>query len=428
VNCRSALVLGLLLNASLSVACNDGTTVGDPAAVQTADAAITTSDTDAALAPVASDAGLANTDAVADSGAAVDAARADAGPTRTTVRVHYPRGTHSLALRGAAAPLSWTQNATATPAADGWTWSSDNLTTASDFKPLLDQVTWSIGANYRVSPGESIDIYPRFTSTVGSYSVRWPSFGSPSLGRARKVWVYLPPGYSENTEARYPVVYMHDGQNLFDRNAPFGFWHVDEALDQGAADGSIREAIVVGPEATSSRMTDYTPSFDASEGAGGGAAAYLTSLVTELKPLVDRELRTKTGREDTAMIGSSLGGLVTAWASVHHASTFGLCGAMSPSTWWDNTMILSEVSTLAAQSTKPLRIYVDSGDSGPSLDDNANTALLAGRYRTSGYVDGRDLLYVLARGARHNESYWAERLPGALRFLVGPRPHTGAMP
>jgi predicted alpha/beta superfamily hydrolase len=175
-------------------------------------------------------------------------------------------------------------------------------------------------------------------------------------------------------------------------------------------------------------MTDYTPSFDASEGAGGGAAAYLTSLVTELKPLVDRELRTKTGREDTAMIGSSLGGLVTAWASVHHASTFGLCGAMSPSTWWDNTMILSEVSTLAAQSTKPLRIYVDSGDSGPSLDDNANTALLAGRYRTSGYVDGRDLLYVLARGARHNESYWAERLPGALRFLVGPRPHTGAMP
>ena len=425
---RAALRIAFVVNAALTVACSDAAPAADPAPMVALDAGSALMDAGGPSVSATTDAGAPPVDANGGSVPAVDAAPLDAGRPRTTVRIHYPRAAHSLALRGAAAPLSWTQNATTTPTADGWTWSSDNLTTASDFKPLLDETTWSLGANYRVSPGESIDIYPRFTSAAGSYSVRWPSFNSPSLGRSRKVWVYLPPGYSENTEARYPVVYMHDGQNLFDRNAPFGFWHVDETLDQGAANGTIREAIVVGPEATSSRMTDYTPSFDASEGAGGGAAAYLTSLVTELKPLVDRELRTKTGREDTAMIGSSLGGLVTAWSSVHHASTFGLCGAMSPSTWWDDTMILGEVSTLGAQPIKPLRVYVDSGDAGPSLDDNANTALLAARYRTVGYVDGRDLLYVLARGAQHNESYWAQRLPGALRFLLGARPHTGSMP
>jgi len=352
---------------------------------------------------------------------------ADAGGV-TTIRVHYPTGAHTLSLRGAAAPLSWTTNTPAARIADGWTWSSRNMTTAFDFKPLLDGTTWSLGPNYRVSPGETIDITPRFRSAQGSFSVRWQAFASPTLGRSRRVWVYLPPGYEENTEARYPVVYMHDGQNLFDRNASFGCWYADQALDDGAANGSIREAIIVGPEATAARMTDYTPSVDPGRGEGGGADAYLTSLATELRPLVDRELRTLTAREDTAIIGSSLGGLVSAWAGVRRPATFGLVGAMSPSTWWDSTMILGAVSGMSTQATKPLRVYVDSGNAGPSADDAVNTAELARRYRSVGYRDGVDLLYVLASGHQHNEAYWAQRLPRALAFLLGPRPHRGAMP
>jgi predicted alpha/beta superfamily hydrolase len=346
----------------------------------------------------------------------------------TTVRVHYPPGAHTLTLRGAEAPLSWTTNTPAAKTADGWTWSSRNVTTAFDFKPLLDGATWSLGPNYRITPGAAIDVYPRFRSAEGSFSVRWQAFASPTLGRARRVWVYLPPGYEENTEARYPVVYMHDGQNLFDRSAAFGCWLADQALDQGAANGTIREAIVVGPEATSARMIDYTPSVDPGRGEGGGADAYLASLATELKPLVDRELRTLRGREDTAILGSSLGGLVSAWAGVRGAGTFGLVGAMSPSTWWDSTMILGAVSGMRTQSTKPLRVYVDSGNAGASSDDWINTAELARRYRGVGYRDGVDFLYVLASGHQHNEAYWAQRLPRALAFLLGPRPHTGAMP
>jgi predicted alpha/beta superfamily hydrolase len=366
-------------------------------------------------------------DAGRDAGSGVDTDGGRDGGI-TTIRVHYPPGGHALALRGAEAPLSWTTNTPATKTADGWTWSSQNVTTAFDFKPLLDGSTWSIGPNYRIAPGETIDIYPRFQSANGAFSIRWQAFASPTLGRTRRVWVYLPPGYAENTEARYPVVYMHDGQNLFDRNAAFGCWYADRALDDGAANGSIREAIVVGPEATASRMTDYTPSVDDGRAEGGGADAYLASLVTELKPLVDRELRTRTGRDDTAIVGSSLGGLVSAWAGVRRAETFGLVGAMSPSTWWDSTMILGAVSGMTSQAVKPLRVYVDSGDAGPSLDDASNTAELARRYRSVGYRDGVDFLYVLASGHQHNESYWSQRLPRALAFLLGPRPHTGAMP
>ena len=346
----------------------------------------------------------------------------------TTVHVHYPPSGHTLGLRGSSEPLTWTTNGTATPVADGFTWTTRELRSATDFKPILDGSRWSLGANYRVSPGETIDIYPRFESTSGTFSIRWANFTSPTLGRSRKVWVYLPPGYSENTVARYPVVYMHDGQNLFDRSAPFGCWRADEALDRGAADGSIREAIVVGPEATSSRTLDYTPSVDPGRAEGGGATAYVASLTTELKPLVDRELRTLTGRDHTAMIGSSLGGLLSAWVSVHHASTFGMVGAMSPSTWWDSRMILDEVDLLKTAGVRPLRIYVDSGNAGASLDGYADTAVLAERYRAAGFVDGVSFRYVLAPGHQHNESYWSQRLPGALRFVLGPRPHNGSMP
>lgn len=368
------------------------------------------------VTPSAPDAGL---DAGLDAGA---------GDGTTTVRVHYPTSGHTLAIRGAEQPLAWTSNTPTRVEADGFTWKTRDLRTTTDFKPLLDGTRWSLGANYRVKPGESIDIYPRFESSTGSFSVRWANFSSPTLGRSRKVWVYLPPGYAENTLARYPVVYMHDGQNLFDRTAPFGCWLADEALDHGAADGSIREAIVVGPEATSARMVDYTPTVDPGEGTGGGANAYVTSLVTELKPLVDRELRTLTGREHTAMIGSSLGGLVSAWSSVHFPSTFGLIGVMSPSTWWDNRVILGEVSSLRNAAVRPLRVYVDSGNAGASLDGYADTALLAERYRGAGFVDGSTFQYLLAQGHQHNESYWSLRLPGALRFVLGPRPHNGSMP
>jgi predicted alpha/beta superfamily hydrolase len=139
--------------------------------------------------------------------------------------------------------------------------------------------------------------------------------------------------------------------------------------------------------------------------------------------MVDKDLRTLPSREATAVMGSSLGGLVSAYAGVHHADVFGLVGAMSPSTWWDGTVLLSEVATTPTRPAKPLRVYVDSGDSGPSNDDVTNTTELAARYRSAGYTDNKDLLHVVKAGAEHSEIYWAARLPAALHFLLGARPN-----
>ncbi len=356
---------------------------------------------------------------IEDANVNVDASESSVA-TKTVIRVHYPAGSKTIALRGSSAPWNWDKGvAMKSEADDTWTLETTTLTTEAEWKPLLDDATWARGPNYKIKPGTTLDVYPHFTTEKGKVENKWPSFASTTLGNARNVWVYFPPTYFENSRARFPVVYMHDGQNLFDPATAFGGneWKVDETMDAAAESGAFREAIVVGPENTSQRIYEYTPTNDPSYG-GGGGDKYLKMLVDELKPRVDAELRTLPSRENTVIFGSSLGGLISSYAGTTSTSTFGLIGAMSPSTWWDNKVILSMV---AATKDKPLRVYVDSGDSGDSSDDMANTKLLADAYRGIGFVDDSTLKYVVQPGATHSEVYWAQRLPGALTFLLGPR-------
>ncbi len=351
-----------------------------------------------------------------------------AGPMLTSVRVHYATNPAitpgDLGLRGSAAPLAWDKSlAFAATSAGLYTWSSPDVKADLEVKPLLGD-TWSRGPNYRVKPGQTLDIYPHFTATHGTVTHKYPTFTSTKLPSTRGIWVYLPPTYVENTEARFGVLYMHDGQNLFTPGVAFGGneWKVDETMDAAAEDGSIHEVVVVGVENTAARIDELTPSVDPGYG-GGKAPQYLSMLIDEIKPMVDKDFRTLPAREETGVMGSSLGGLVSAYAGVHHADVFGLVGEMSPSTWWDGTMILGEVSSTSTRPAKPLRVYVDSGDAGTSSDDVTNTTELAARYRKVGYTDNKDLLHVIQAGGQHNETYWASRLPAALHFLLGPRPN-----
>lgn len=354
--------------------------------------------------------------------AGIDAGLVDAG-TVTTVRVHYVSGTHTLALRGSLPPLTWDHGVVLTaPEQDTWVWTSTAIHQGLELKPLLDDSTWSRGPNYRVEPGATIDVYPHFLVTRGQWSRQWPVFHSNVLNNDRGVWVYLPPTYVENATARFGVVYMHDGQNLFDPSVAFGGnpWWVQNAVDAAAESRAFPEVIVVGPENTADRLAEYTPTVDPGVGSGGKGDAYLTMLVTELKPKVDSELRTLTDRTHTAVLGSSLGGLISSYAGVKHAETFGLIGAMSPSSWWDSEVLAKTFVPMTPQSPRPLRIYLDSGDSGASNDDVTNTAHLADAYRALGYSDGSTLKYLVQPGGQHNETYWAQRLPGALQFLLAP--------
>lgn len=392
----------------------------------------------------------ANLDAaVGPDGATLDGGPGDAtvGPDAdgsTVVRVHYPAGTRAVTLRGSGAPLSWTAGVALTAGADDtWTFSTTALTGAVEFKPLLDDATWARGPNYHLAPGQQLDIYPHFTASAGRVVTLIPSFHSTALNSNRAIRAYLPASYDENPRARLPVLYMHDGQNLFDPATAFGGneWRVDEALDAAGESGrcdsgatcgndgdcsagpclTTRDTIVIGIDNTSRRIYELTPTVDSSVGDGGGADLYLTMVATELKPTVDGMLRTAPGPADTAIMGSSLGGLVSAYAGVTRPGVFGLVGAMSPSTWWDNTVILARVAATPA-TPRPRRVYVDSGNAGTSSDDVANTTMLAHAYETLGYTEGVDLRHVVQAGGTHSEIYWAQRFPAAAQFLMGTRP------
>ncbi|HXU70629.1 MAG TPA: alpha/beta hydrolase-fold protein [Polyangia bacterium] len=344
-------------------------------------------------------------------------------PTATTLRIHYPAGSHTLALRGDGAGLTWDAGVPLVAGADDtYTWQVADLAAPLSWKPLLDDATWSRGPNYVVQPGATVDVYPHFTTVTGTVEKLIADWHSTTLGNDRAVWAYLPPSYAENTRARFPVLYMHDGQNLFDPALAFGGneWKVDETLNAAAEDGSIEELIVIGVENTSARIYEYTPTTDPTTPGGGGGDLYLKALVDELKPQIDGMLRTIPDRAHTGILGSSLGGLISAYAGVTRPDVYGIVGAMSPSTWWNADVIIGDVGAMPT-SARPARVYVDSGDSGTSNDDVTETNMLADTYVNLGYQSGVDFLHVVQAGGQHNEVYWAERLPGALQFLFGPR-------
>jgi predicted alpha/beta superfamily hydrolase len=348
--------------------------------------------------------------------------------TATTIRIHYPAGSHTLTLRGSEAPLSWDHGMALDRGPDDtWTATFDGLPAGVDWKPMLDDAPWSLGPNYHVDPGESVDAYPRFDQVAGQY-FRDAPLTSKILGNTRGIWVYLPPTYLENTLASFPVLYMHDGQNLFDPAASYSgqTWQVQQTMDAAAMDGSIAEAVVVGIENTPDRMNEYTPWPDPTWMVGGTGDAYLRMIVEELKPRIDASYRTRTEREHTAIIGSSLGGIISSYGGVVRADVFGLVGALSPTTWWDGREIIATVETVPTRPERALRVYVDSGDAGvlpgePPDDDVIDTRDLAAAYRGVGYVEGSTLRYLVQHGGTHDEQHWAERLPGALAFLLGKR-------
>jgi predicted alpha/beta superfamily hydrolase len=267
---------------------------------------------------------------------------------------------------------------------------------------------------------------PGLPHTVVGTVMVLPEVESAELGNRRDILVYLPPSYAQGSRV-YPVLYMQDGQNLFDQHTSYvGEWRVDEILEELAADGL--EAIVVGiPNMTVDRLYEYTPFRDPRFG-GGGAPAYLRFVVDTVKPLVDAEFRTARDRDLTGILGSSLGGLLSLFALFEHPGTFGLVGALSPSALFADAALLTY---LLGRPYVPARIALDVGSlEGPP----ATSTWLLSRLLTRPYVlrvrEVRDLLvemgyrprdqlrYVEQRGGLHNERDWSRRLPGVLRFLL----------
>ncbi len=243
-------------------------------------------------------------------------------------------------------------------------------------------------------------------------------FTSKFLPTARDVLVYLPPGYEDDTPRRYPVLYLHDGQNLFDgatSYVPGQDWRVGQTAGSLIRRQAIEPVIVVGIYNTGhERVEEYTPSPDPRLKVGGKADLYGRLIVEELKPFIDAHYRTRAGASDTGLGGSSLGGLVTAYLGLRHPEVFGRLAVVSPSVWWDGRRILGDVAAL--ESRTDARIWLDMGteEGGRAI---ADARLLRDALVAKGWHLERDLHYPEAQGARHTEADWAERVEPILRFL-----------
>ncbi len=251
---------------------------------------------------------------------------------------------------------------------------------------------------------------------------RHSDFRSRFFAYGRDLLVYLPPDYNRHSNARYPVLYLHDGQNVFDAaTSPISKqeWQADETAERLIAAGTIEPLIIVGiGNAGARRMAEYTPTRDAKYG-GGEADAYGRLLAEEVKPFIDRTYRTRRDAANTGLGGSSLGGLVTLYCGLKCPRTFGKLAVVSPSIWWDKRFIVRQVEGLTAKTRQ--RVWLDMGtqeggrdDWQSSLDDARalRDALLAKGWRLDG-----DLKYVEAAGAIHSETAWAARFGDVLRFL-----------
>ena len=238
---------------------------------------------------------------------------------------------------------------------------------------------------------------------------------SPQLHNRRDVYVYLPPSYGTGGDRRYPVLYMHDGQNLFDPELSFsGAWRVDLAMQTAARLGY--EAIVVGVANTGgSRLDEYSPYFDASIGGGGAADLYVDFLLHTLKPMIDAQFRTRPEVRHTGVLGSSMGGLVSLYAFFREPHAFGACGVMSPALWFARRAILPFVE--AAEVPRG-RLWLDVG-TGEGARTVHNVRLLRELLLRKGFAEGDTLRVMVAAGAAHNEAAWGRRIKKAIPYLLG---------
>ncbi|MEZ6190531.1 MAG: alpha/beta hydrolase-fold protein [Phycisphaerales bacterium] len=281
--------------------------------------------------------------------------------------------------------------------------------------------------------GQAQQVEPTLTGDIR----RHEHFHSTILNNDRTLLVYLPPGYAPgdaDDDRRYPVLYMHDGQNIFDAGTSFAGveWGVDEAAERLIATGTIEPIIIVGIYNNADRMTEYTPRPDGDKG-----DAYARFVVEEVKPFIDRTYRTDPSREKTGVAGSSLGGLISLYMVGAHADTFGRCGGVSPSLWWSDRWLIRRWQAEPPSWPEGERIWIDMGTlEGRPGPDGAASGVSPGAAQSisSAVADARELArmleagglkrgtgyeYLEIEGGRHNEAAWAGRIERILTYLYG---------
>ncbi len=227
----------------------------------------------------------------------------------------------------------------------------------------------------------------------------------------RDVVVWLPPGYEDDPKRHYPVLYMHDGQNVFDpATSSYGVdWQVDETCTRLIKSRDMEPLIVVGIYNSPDRALDYSP--------GPKGSAYMAYLVKKLKPFIDKMYRTRPEREHTFTGGASMGGLISFMLVWEYPEVFSGAICMSPAFQYKTFDFVAPVRAYSGD-LKPVRIYLDNGGVGLEKQLQPGLTEMYQALQKQGYRPGEDLLWVYAPGAEHFESAWAARMPVALKWLI----------
>lgn len=232
---------------------------------------------------------------------------------------------------------------------------------------------------------------------------------APQLDTIRTIWVYLPKNY-ENSEKAYPVVYMHDAQNLFDDETSYvGEWKVDEYLDSITQNESIIIGIEHGNE---KRINELTP-YKHEKYGGGQGDAYVTFIKNTLKPHIDVAYRTKSEPENTTIFGASLGGLISFYAVIKYPETFGKGGVFSPSFWFSEK-IYDLVKSVDIPTTSKFYFLVGDKESDTMIPDQIRMVELL---ESKGVDDNQIENYIIKDG-EHNEKLWSENFGKAYQWLM----------
>ena len=234
----------------------------------------------------------------------------------------------------------------------------------------------------------------------------------PGLGRERTLRLYLPPSYESAPQRRYPVIYMHDAQNLFDDATSFvGEWGVDEALDELARTRGF-EAIVVGVDhGDDERTHELSPWTNPKYGPAQGEQ-YMAFVVDVVKPFIDARYRTQPGRDSTAIIGSSMGGLISHYALLRYPQVFGKAAIFSPSYWYSGEVYAQTTAHPWPRDTRTY-FYIGEREGDESVPDVERMIALLGAQDHA----ARDITLHVAPGAEHNERAWRAEFPRAVAWL-----------
>ncbi|HMX39210.1 MAG TPA: alpha/beta hydrolase-fold protein [Saprospiraceae bacterium] len=250
-------------------------------------------------------------------------------------------------------------------------------------------------------------------------SILSSQFNMPQLNRKRRIWLYLPPDYGSSTK-KYPVLYMHDGQNLFDsKTAAFGTeWKVDESLNTLHQQGDYGCIVVAIDNGGADRISEYSPWVNPQYG-GGQGDEYMDFIIKTLKPHIDSNYRTLPGRLTTGIMGSSLGGLISFYGSVEYQEVFGKAGGFSPSFWFARQAEKDLV--LANGHQAPIRIYLMAGtdEEGDGNASNYVVEDMQNIYNTllsKGFTTG-EMNFQTRSDGQHAEWFWAREFPDAYKWL-----------